>query len=162
LGVGREANNLTPEKKNSIVQEPNRGKNWSDLLERHARGKGLRNEIWMATWNVLGLNRAGGRRKLKEELTKYTIGIATIQEIQWPGTEIMDTGDFTILYSGSTKSALGTGFVVSKEYKRSIMEFKTINESICTLRIRARIFNITLICVQTPTEETEEEVKDRF
>ena len=53
MGVGHEANNLTPEK-NSIVQEPNRGKNWSDLLERHGRGKGLKNEIWMATWNVLG------------------------------------------------------------------------------------------------------------
>ena len=66
------------------------------------------------------------------------------------------------MYSGSKKSALGTGFVVSKEYKESIMEFKPINERICTLRIRARLFNITLICVHTPTEETEVEVKDRF
>jgi len=40
LGVGHEANNFTPEK-NSIIQEFNRGKNWSDLLERHGRGKGL-------------------------------------------------------------------------------------------------------------------------
>jgi len=161
MGVGREANNLTPEK-NSIVQEPNRGKNWSDILERHGRGKGLKNEIWMATWNVLSLNRAGSLRKLKEDLTKYRIGIAAIQEIQWPGTEIMETGNFTNLYSGSTKSALDTGFVVSKEYKGSIMEFRPINEKICTLRIRARLFNITLICVHASTEETEEEVVTDF
>jgi len=101
----------------------------------------------MATWNVLSLYRAGSLRKLKEELTKYRIRIAAIQEIRWPGTEIMDRGDFTILYSGSMKSTLGTGFVVSKGYKGSIMEFKPINERICTLRIRARLFNITLICV---------------
>ena len=44
----------TSPRKNSTVQEPNRGKNWSDLPERHGRGKGLKNEIWMATWNVLG------------------------------------------------------------------------------------------------------------
>jgi len=69
----------------------------------------------MATWNVLSLNRAGSLRKLKEELTKCRIGIAAIQEIRWPGTGIMDTGGFTILYSGSMKSTLGTGFVVSKE-----------------------------------------------
>jgi len=150
LGVG----------KNSTLQEPNRGKNWSDLLERHGRGKGLKNEIWMATWNVLNLKRAGSLRKLKGELTKYRIGIGAIQEIRWPGTEIMDTGDFTILYSGSMKSTLSTGFVVSKEYKGLIMEFKTITERICTLRIRARLFNITLICVHAPTEQTEEEVKD--
>jgi len=116
----------------------------------------------MATWNVLSLNRAASLRKFKEKLTKCRIGIAAIQEIRWPGTEIMDTGDFTILYSGSMKSVLGTGFVVSKEYKGSIMEFKPINERICTLRIRARFFNITLICVHAPTEETEEEVKDKF
>jgi len=71
----------------------------------------------MATRNVLNLNRAGSLRKLKEELTKYRIGIAAIQEIRWSGTEIMNTGDFTNLYSGSMKSTLGTGFVVSKEYK---------------------------------------------
>jgi len=116
----------------------------------------------MATWNVLRLNRAGSLRKLQEELTKYRLGIAAIQEIRWPGTEIMDTGDFTILYSRSMKSTLGTGFVVSKECNGPIMEFKPINERICTLRIRARLFNITLICVHAPTEETEEEVKDRF
>ena len=74
----------------------------------------------------------------------------------------MDTGDFKILYSGSMKSTLGTGFVVSKEYKGSIMESKPINERICTLRIRARLFNVTLICVHAPKEETGEEVKDRF
>jgi hypothetical protein len=40
LGVGREANNLTPEKKYSIVQEPNRGKTvlifWNDTGEGKA------------------------------------------------------------------------------------------------------------------------------
>ena len=87
----------TSPRKNSIVQEPNRGKNWSDLLERHGRGKGLKNEIWMATWNVLSLNRAGSLRKLKEELTKYRTGIAGIQEIRWPGTEIMDRGDYNFV-----------------------------------------------------------------
>jgi hypothetical protein len=73
LGVGREAYNLTLEK-NSIVQEPNRGKKRSDLLERHRQRKGLKNEIWMATWNVLSFNRAGRLRKLKEELMVGTCG----------------------------------------------------------------------------------------
>ena len=71
-----------------------------------------------------------------EELTKHGIGIAAIQEIRWPGTEIMDTGDFTILYSGSMKSALGTGFVVRKEYKGSIMEFKPINERVAIQKFK--------------------------
>ena len=47
----------------------------------------------MATWKVLSLNRAASVRKLKEELNKYRTGIAAIQEIRWPGTEIMDRDD---------------------------------------------------------------------
>ena len=64
----------------------------------------------------------------------------------------MDTGEFTILYSGSMKSILGTGFVVSKLYKGLIMEFKPINERICTIIFRARLFNITSVCVQYSTD----------
>ena len=52
------------------------------------------------------------------------------------------------MYSGIVNSALGTGFVVSREYNGSIMEFKPINERIWTVRIRAQLFNIALVCVQ--------------
>jgi len=38
--------------------------------------------MWMATWNVLSLNRAGRLRNLIEELTKYKIGIADIRTLQ--------------------------------------------------------------------------------
>ena len=78
LGVGREANNLTLEK--TALFRNLRVKNCSDHLERHGQGEGLRNEMWMATWNFLSLYRAASLMKLKEELTKYRIGIAAVQE----------------------------------------------------------------------------------
>jgi len=47
LGVGREANNLTPEKKTALFRNLIESKTglifWSDTGE----GKGLNNEIWM-------------------------------------------------------------------------------------------------------------------
>jgi hypothetical protein len=52
LGVGREANNLTSGK-TALFRNLIDAKKRSELLERHGRGKGLKNEIWMATWNVL-------------------------------------------------------------------------------------------------------------
>jgi len=68
LGVGREANNLTLEK-NSTVHEPNRGKNWSDLLERHGRGKGLKNEMrrmGVTNWSIRAHRRDDWKMVVKE------------------------------------------------------------------------------------------------
>jgi hypothetical protein len=62
LGVGREANNLTLEK-TVLFKNLIRDKKQSDLLERHGQRKGLKNEIWMATWNVLSLIPEHSRRK---------------------------------------------------------------------------------------------------
>jgi hypothetical protein len=39
--------------------------------------------------------------KLKEELKKYRVVIATVQEVRWCGNGIFDSRDFTIFYSGN-------------------------------------------------------------
>jgi hypothetical protein len=52
--------------------------------------------------------------------------------------------------------------VVHRYYNGAVLGFQPINDRICTLRVKARFFNICLICVHAPTEEAEEEMKDRF
>jgi hypothetical protein len=66
--------------------KPKRKISWMDLLERPRHGN-----FHFATWNVLILNRAGSLRKLKDELTKYKIGIMAIQEVIWIGSDIFDS-----------------------------------------------------------------------
>ncbi|PNF14265.1 hypothetical protein B7P43_G07086 [Cryptotermes secundus] len=56
----------------------------------------------------------------------------------------------------------GVAFVIEREFKSAIIDFKPISERICTLRIRTKFFNMTLMNVHAPTEEKEEEVKDYF
>jgi len=51
--------------------------------------------------------------------------------------------------------------VVRKEVEKNIMSFTPINERICTLRLKGKFHNITLINVYAPTEEKIEE-KDKF
>jgi hypothetical protein len=36
------------------------------------------------------------------------------------------------------------------------------NEGLCTLRMKGKIFNMTLINVHAPTEEKEDEIKDEL
>jgi hypothetical protein len=56
----------------------------------------------LATWNVPSLHRPGALAKLKDELSKYGVAIAAVQEIRWCGCEIFYSGDFTVCYSGSS------------------------------------------------------------
>ena len=51
--------------------------------------------------------------------------------------------------------------MVRKEVEKNIMSFTPINERICTLRLKGKFHNITLINVYAPTEEKIEE-KDKF
>ena len=57
---------------------------------------------------------------------------------------------------------LGTGFTVGPWLKQTIMDFRAINDRLCTLRMRGKFFNISLINVHAPTEDKEEEEKDLF
>jgi len=57
---------------------------------------------------------------------------------------------------------LGTGFMVGKEVEKNIMSFTPINERICTLGLKGKFHNTTLINVHALTEEKLEEEKDKF
>jgi len=55
----------------------------------------------LAIWNVRSLHRPGALAKLKDELNKYGIAITAFQEIRWSGSEIFDSGEFIVGYSGN-------------------------------------------------------------
>jgi len=116
-----------------------------------------------ATWNVRSLNRPGALAKLKDELNKYGIAITAVQEIRWSGSEIFDSGDFIVCYSGyKERRQFGTEFLTNKKYKHLIMDFSPETVRICSLRIPGIYFNTTIICVHAPTEEKDEMQKDDF
>jgi endonuclease/exonuclease/phosphatase family metal-dependent hydrolase len=86
------------------------------------------------------------------------------QEIWWQGTGRIDKPEFTIIYSGSQERTgqLGTGFIITRKMKESVLEYETINERICRLRMKGRCRDITILSVHTPTEEKEEKEKEEF
>lgn len=70
--------------------------------------------------------------------------------------------DYTLFNSGNINKTFGTAFMVKKRMKHAVMNFEAVNERMCTMRIRGKFFNTTLICVHAPTDESDEEEKDQF
>jgi exonuclease III len=111
------------------------------------------NDMTMATWNVRSLYSAGMLKQLKIQMEKYRIDIISIKEIRRKGKGIMDTGNFTLFYSGHVSNTFGTGFLVNRKYKWAVINFEAIDERICLLRIKGKFNNMTIICVHTPTKK---------
>jgi hypothetical protein len=53
-------------------------------------------------------------------------------------------------------------FVVERNVKWNVLDFKAVDERICVLRIKTRSQNVSLINVHAPTEEKEELEKEAF
>jgi hypothetical protein len=97
--------------------------------------------------------------KLKEELKKYRVSIAAVHEVRWCGNGIFDFRTSLYVIVGIRSRPFGTGFVIHKKYKSLIMDFNPVNEILCSLRMKGKFFNTTLICVHAPTEEKDDEQK---
>jgi hypothetical protein len=52
--------------------------------------------------------------------------------------------------------------LVHKKLRNSIMDFMSVDEQTCCLRLKGKFFNTTLICIHSPTEEKEETEKNSF
>ena len=109
--------------------------------------------------------RPGGLRSLTSALRVGKHDITAVQETRWPGKDSMISGDYTFYYSGKSNDSpreYGTGFMVFGKARNAVIGFNPVDERLCTLRIRGKFFNYTLINVYAPTEENDNEEKDVF
>lgn len=71
--------------------------------------------------------------------------------------------DFYIfcLSSGSQeRHEFGTDFIVPKRTRKAFIDFQSIQKLLCKMRIQGQKFNISLINVDSPTEEKQEDEKN--
>jgi hypothetical protein len=100
---------------------------------------------------------------LVDTLSEYNAHIAAVQEVRWIGKGVIHNRNADFYYScHPTSHSFGIGFVVSKQLKECVMDFRAINERLGMLRIRGRFFNMSIINCHAPTEEKPEDDKDAF
>jgi hypothetical protein len=124
-----------------------------------------RKDLRLAIWNERSVYRPEGLRITINELRKYKIAIAAIQETRWNKlTSQAFTNNGYKIYTSSlaTNHDFRTAFLVVSKFNHMVINFTPINERLCVIRIKGRIFNYSLINIHAPTNDSEEEAKDKF
>jgi exonuclease III len=119
-----------------------------------------RKDLRLATWNVRSLYRPGGLRITINELRKYKIAIAAIQETRWNKFTAQDfTSNVYNIYTSSLANnhGFGTAFLVDSKFNHMAKNFTH-----CVIRIKGRFFNYSFTNIHAPTNDSEEEVNDQF
>uniref|UniRef100_A0A182N9Y6 Endonuclease/exonuclease/phosphatase domain-containing protein n=1 Tax=Anopheles dirus TaxID=7168 RepID=A0A182N9Y6_9DIPT len=114
----------------------------------------------MGSWNVRTLYRAGALNQLDDALATLNMDLVALQEIRWLGNGVQNrrgSNRYDIFYSCHDRNGLRR-----PRLKSEIIGFEAINDRLCTLRMRGKFYNISLINVHAPTEDKEEEEKDLF
>jgi hypothetical protein len=116
-------------------------------------------------WNVRTMFQASKLEQVTKESERYNIDILGISEARWTGAgkRRLTTGH-TLLYSGRSddQHLQGVALLMTKEVESSLIEWNPISERLLTARFHSRFTKLTIITCYAPTEEAEEEDKDKF
>ncbi|KAK5644017.1 hypothetical protein RI129_007862 [Pyrocoelia pectoralis] len=100
--------------------------------------KRKKKRIILATWNLQGTNEVGAIGNLVREAARYKIEVIALQETNQRGTNITEYKDYMLFNSGGDSNRLGTGFLIKKELKHAVVQFKPISDRMSYLRVRGR------------------------
>lgn len=115
-------------------------------------------------WNVRTLTDDARLDQLEQQMQRYKLEIVGLSETRW-----RDCGDHTtkngntLLYCGKpNKCEGGVALLLTREIKRSLMEWNPVSHRILTARIRTRARNVTIVQCYAPTDVDTIDAKDAF
>jgi hypothetical protein len=100
---------------------------------------------------------------LKQEMEKVQMDLVTLQEIRWLGNGTLEKKTCVIFYScNPVKHVFGVGFYVNSRFLSNILCFEPVNDRLCWIRVRGKFRNYSIINAHAPTEDKDDEEKDKF
>lgn len=121
-------------------------------------------QLRFGTWNVRTLSTPSASDILSDELNNYRMDLVALQEVKWPYDGKESTQHYKLYYSGNQtgKHEYGVAFAVRNNLDSAVIDFKAINQRLCTIRLKGRFKNISLVCIYAPIENADDDIKDDF
>jgi exonuclease III len=107
---------------------------------------------------------AGSLRTVAEEVSKYKLDLVREQEVRWDGVGTELAGQYTFFYGkGNQNHELGTDFpCIRKSCQQLIKKVEFVSDRMSYIILRACWCDIIVLSVHAPTEDTIDDMKDRF
>jgi hypothetical protein len=103
------------------------------------RPKRQNKDIRFGTLNVRSLYRAGSLVTVSEELSKYELDLAAVQEVSQKSGGNEPAGEYTYFYrKGNENHELGTGFFVHKGIISAVKSVEFISDRMSYIILRGR------------------------
>ena len=143
---------------------PERMKGWSQSKKKYpvVDVTGDRSKVWcckeqycIGTWNVRSMNQ-GKLEVVKQEMARVNVNILWISELKWTGVGEFSSDDHYIYYCGQESLRRnGVAIMVKKRLQNAVLGYNLKNDTMISICLQSKPFNITVIQVYAPTSNAE-------
>jgi exonuclease III len=114
-----------------------------------------KNTYNIATWNIRTTYK-GKLNIVQKEINRMDKDILGISEMKWTGSGHFRSVNNKVMYLGhDTHRKNGVGMIITNQVSKSLIGYKTVNNRIMYIRVKARPVNITCVQVYAPTTSVE-------
>ena len=117
----------------------------------------------IGTWNVRTLFETSKLGQALKEMEHYNLDLLGISECRWTGSGRMTSQGHTILHSGHDSHHVGgVALIINKKLRNSLIEWHPVDNRIIVARFNSKYAKVTVIQIYSPTNQAEDEEKDKF
>ncbi|XP_063863898.1 craniofacial development protein 2-like [Scylla paramamosain] len=116
----------------------------------------------IATWNVNTLYQVGKLDNLKKEAEMMKLDVVGVSEVRWTGSGHIDSGGWTMYYSGGERHEAGVGVLLRKEVAEAVVGSWQVSERVILVKIGAKPTGLNTIQVYAPTGDHSDDEVETF
>jgi len=148
----------------SPFRDSSRPMNSPAAVDPHSRpGKvDIRQQMRLATWNVLTLAHTGYPEALVNQLAEYRVHLAGLTETRLIGSGTQQIGDHTLIYSGGVTHNNGVALLLDKRLSGSLMSWRAVSDRLMCARLVHKHGHLSIIVAYAPTQPSADSTKDTF